>query len=31
MRVTPLGKLEQLSTHDQLLGGPRLTFIGSAF
>ncbi len=22
MRVTPLGKVEQLSTHDQLLGGP---------
>jgi hypothetical protein len=32
MRVTPLGKVEQLSTHDQLLGGPSgLSFVGSAF
>ena len=32
MRVTPLGKVEQLSTHDQLLGGASgLTFIGSVF
>src|SRR5215203_1289525 len=32
MRVTPLGKVEQLSTHDQLLGGASgLTFLGSVF
>jgi hypothetical protein len=32
MRVTPLGKVEQLSTHDQLLGGASgLTFLGSEF
>ena len=32
MRVTPLGEVELLSTHDQLLGGPDgLSFIGSIF
>ena len=32
MRVTPLGKVEQLSTHDQLLGGTSgLSFLGSVF
>ena len=32
MRVTPLGKVEQLSTHDQLLGGASgLSFVGSVF
>jgi PGM1 C-terminal domain len=32
MRATPLGKVEQLSTHDQLLGGASgLTFLGSVF
>ena len=32
MRVTPLGKVEQLSTHDQLLGGTSgLSFLGSMF
>jgi hypothetical protein len=32
MRATPLGKVEQLSTHDQLLGGASgLTFLGSFF
>jgi hypothetical protein len=32
MRATPLGKVEQLSTHDQLLGGARgLSFLGSVF
>ena len=32
MRATPLGKVEQLSTHDQLLGGTSgLTFFGSVF
>ncbi len=32
MRATPLGKVEQLSTHDQLLGGPSgQIFLGSAF
>jgi PGM1 C-terminal domain len=30
MRITPLGKVEQLSTHDQLLGGASgLSFLGS--
>ena len=32
MRATPLGKVEQLSTHDQLLGGASgLSFLGSVF
>ncbi|HEX8097714.1 MAG TPA: peptide ligase PGM1-related protein, partial [Pyrinomonadaceae bacterium] len=32
MRVTPLGKLELLSTHDQLLGGPSgQSYIGCRF
>ncbi|HYH28385.1 MAG TPA: peptide ligase PGM1-related protein [Actinomycetota bacterium] len=32
MRVTPLGKLEILSTHDQLLGGPTgQTYLGARF
>jgi hypothetical protein len=32
MRATPLGNVEQLSTHDQLLGGASgLTFLGSVF
>ena len=32
MRVTPLGRVEQLSTHDQLLGGTSgLSFLGSVF
>jgi len=32
MRITPLGKVEILSTHDQLLGGPSgQTFFGSCF
>jgi hypothetical protein len=32
MRVTPLGEVEQLSTHDQLLGGVGgQTFLGSEF
>jgi hypothetical protein len=32
MRVTPLGNVEQLSTHDQLLGGTSgLSFLGSVF
>jgi hypothetical protein len=32
MRATPLGKVEQLSTHDQLLGGERgQLFLGSLF
>jgi PGM1 C-terminal domain len=32
MRITPLGKVEQLSTHDQLLGGASgLSFLGSLF
>jgi hypothetical protein len=32
MRATPLGKVEQLSTHDQLLGGASgQTFLGSLF
>ena len=32
MRVTPLGKVELLSTHDQLLGGPGgQSFVGSVF
>ena len=32
MRATPAGKVEQLSTHDQLLGGASgLTFLGSVF
>jgi hypothetical protein len=32
MRITPLGKVESLSTHDQLLGGPGgLSFLGSVF
>src|SRR6266536_2081684 len=32
MRATPLGKIEQLSTHDQLLGGASgLSFLGSVF
>ena len=32
MRVTPLGRVEQLSTHDQLLGGPSgMSFLGSVF
>jgi PGM1 C-terminal domain len=32
MRATPLGKVEQLSTHDQLLGGPSgQLFLGSVF
>ena len=32
LRVTPLGKVELLSTHDQLLGGPSgQTFIGCRF
>src|SRR5262249_28691501 len=32
LRVTPLGKVELLSTHDQLLGGPSgQTFMGCRF
>lgn len=32
LRVTPLGELQLLSTHDQLLGGPTgQTFLGSTF
>lgn len=32
LRITPLGKLEILSTHDQLLGGPEgQTYIGARF
>jgi hypothetical protein len=32
MRATPAGKVEQLSTHDQLLGGPSgQIFLGSVF
>ena len=32
MRATPFGNVEQLSTHDQLLGGASgLTFLGSVF
>ncbi len=32
LRVTPLGELELLSTHDQLLGGPTgQSFLGSTF
>jgi hypothetical protein len=32
MRATPLGRVEQLSTHDQLLGGPSgQLFLGSVF
>lgn len=32
MRITPLRKVEQLSTHDQLLGGASgLSFVGSVF
>ena len=32
LRVTPLGELEQLSTHDQLLGGPSgQTYLGCRF
>ena len=32
MRATPVGKVEQLSTHDQLLGGPSgQIFLGSVF
>ena len=32
MRVTPLGEVEVLSTHDQLLGGPNgQSFLGSRF
>ena len=32
MRATPLGKVKQLSTHDQLLGGASgLSFLGSVF
>ena len=32
MRNTPLGEVELLSTHDQLLGGPsRQTFLGASF
>jgi hypothetical protein len=32
MRVTPLGEVEVLSSHDQLLGGPMgMTFMGSVF
>jgi hypothetical protein len=32
LRITPLGKLELLSTHDQLLGGPTgQSFLGSRF
>lgn len=32
LRITPLGKVELLSTHDQVLGGPnRQTFMGSRF
>jgi hypothetical protein len=32
LRITPLGKVELLSTHDQLLGGPSgQSFIGSCF
>lgn len=32
LRVTPLGEVEVLSTHDQLLGGPTgQTFLGSTF
>lgn len=32
MRITPLGKVELLSTHDQLLGGPSgQSFLGSKF
>ena len=31
LRVTPLGKVELLSTHDQLLGGPTGKAIWAAF
>lgn len=32
LRITPLGELEVLSTHDQLLGGPSgMSFLGSVF
>lgn len=32
LRVTPLGEVEQLSTHDQILGGPRgQTYLGARF
>lgn len=32
LRVTPLGEVEVLSTHDQLLGGPGgMSFLGSVF
>ena len=32
LRITPLGKLELISTHDQLLGGPTgQSFLGSRF
>ena len=32
MRVTPLGQLEVLSTHDQLLGGPSgQSYLGCIF
>jgi hypothetical protein len=32
MRITPLGDIEVLSTHDQLLGGPSgMSFLGSIF
>jgi hypothetical protein len=32
MRVSPLGEVEVLSTHDQLLGGPSgMSFLGSVF
>jgi hypothetical protein len=32
LRITPLGRIEMLSTHDQLLGGPTgQSFLGSTF
>ena len=32
LRITPLGNVELLSTHDQVLGGPNgQTFLGSQF
>ena len=32
LRVTPLGKVELLSTHDQMLGGPSgQTYLGCRF
>ena len=32
LRVTPLGEIEQLSTHDQMLGGPTgQSYLGASF